>query len=72
MEQLTYLNTDCPREGCVMNHDWFLRILGVLDETIEYILLALTLILLALFISGIVQMQGVEIVRSILLPRSHG
>ena len=54
-----------------MNSNWFLRMLGVVDDTIELALVVSIVFLLVLVGCTIAQTQGADAIRNILVPIGH-
>ena len=54
-----------------MNSDWFLRMLGVVDETIDLALVVSIVFLLVLIGCTIAQMDGADAIRNMLVPIGH-
>ena len=54
-----------------MNSNWFLRVLGVVDETIDLALVASIVFLLVLIGFTIAQMDGADALRNFLFPIGH-
>ena len=51
-----------------MKSNWFLRVLALVDETIDLTLVLAILLLLVLFCATLTQMHGAEVVRNVLIP----
>ena len=54
-----------------MNSNWFLRMLGVVDETIDLALVVCIVFLLAIVVCTVAQLQGADAIRNMLVPIGH-
>ena len=60
------------KKRCPMQNNWFLRMLGAVDDALDLLLTGAVLLLLAMFIASITDTRGCEIVMNTLSRFSHG